>query len=87
VKEVSIEELKKNLLKYLEQSQDEDIVVTNHGEKVAVITSPRNYVTLKKDNRKERFENLADAMASIEGVNFDWELLKREVWESKELFE
>ncbi len=85
--EVSVDELKKNLLKYLEQSQNEDIVITNQGEKIAVVMSPKRYVTLNKVNRKERFENLAGAMASIEGVNFDWELLKREVWESKELFE
>lgn len=78
---LSITELNKNLSRYLNHSIQEDIVITNHGKDVAVITSPERYASLQP-----QVKTLADALATIRGVDFDWELPEREEWKEKDLF-
>ena len=82
---LSITELNKNLSNYLNQSRQEDIVITNHGKDVAVITSPEKYAAFQQ-GQTTRFKTLADALATIDGVDFDWELPTRETWDEKDLF-
>ena len=81
---LSTTELNKNLSGYLSRSRLEDIIVTKHGEDVAVITSPERYAALQQ--KAPKFETLADALATLRGVDFDWELPEREAWEVKDLF-
>ena len=79
---LSITELNKNLSGYLNQSRQEDIIVTNHGQEVAVITSPEKYAA----SQQPEFQTLAELLESLDGVDFDWELPEREAWKEKDLF-
>ena len=81
---LSITELNKNLSAYIKRSHQEDIIITNYGKDVAVITSLEKYQASQAS--KEIPSNLAEALAYIGGVDFDWELPEREPWEMKQFF-
>lgn len=83
---LSIDELKKNLSGYINHSQKEDIFITSHGKTIAVITNPEKDSVLISQNQTSQFEMLAEALATIGGVDFDWELLEHQTWEAKVLF-
>ena len=83
---ISIDELKKNLSGYINHSQKEDIFITSHGKTIAVITKPEKDAVLMLQNQTPQFETLAEALATIGEVDFDWELLERPTWEPKVLF-
>lgn len=62
---LSVTEFNKNLSKYLQQSQNEDIIITSHGKDIALLTNVAN----QKPKR-----TLADVMKDKAGVDFDFEI-------------
>ena len=45
--EITATEFKKNLGKYLEMAEKEDILITKNGKAIAVLKSPRNDIAIK----------------------------------------
>jgi prevent-host-death family protein len=73
---LSVTEFNKNLSKYLQQSQNEDIIITSHGKDIALLTSVAN----QKPKR-----TLGDFLSEQENLGFDWDL-EPDNWEMRDPF-
>ncbi|MEM7735903.1 MAG: type II toxin-antitoxin system Phd/YefM family antitoxin [Deinococcota bacterium] len=78
---LSITEFERDVRKYLQQSQHDDITITDHNQAVAVILSVQKYALLQQRHQAST-QTLADALATLGRVDFEWELPEREPWSS-----
>ena len=78
---LSITEFERDVRKYLDQSKHDDIIITDHSQSVAVIISAQKYALLQQHHQAST-QTLADALATLGRVDFEWELPEREPWSS-----